>query len=76
VCTTPDSGVQNQLTLSWGVESIVAPTVATTDERIDAVNGAIRDLHRVQPGDTVVVVGGTPPGKPGNTNTIRVHEVD
>ena len=73
---TPHSAVQKQLTLSWGVESFVAPTVATTDEMIDAVNLAIRDLHRVQLGETVVVVAGTPPGKPGSTNTIRVHEVD
>jgi pyruvate kinase len=73
---TPDPAVQNQLTLSWGVESFVAPTVATTDEMITAVNRAIRTLDRAQPGDTVVVVGGTPPGKPGNTNTIRVHEVN
>ena len=73
---TPDPAVQSQLTLSWGVESFVAPTVATTDEMINAVILAIRTLDRAQPGDTVVVVAGTPPGKPGNTNTIRVHEVN
>jgi pyruvate kinase len=76
VALTPHSGVQNQLTLSWGVESFVAPTVATTDEMIDAVNAAIRKCRRVRPGETVVVVAGTPTGKPGSTNTIRVHEVD
>jgi pyruvate kinase len=73
---TPDPAVQSQLKVSWGVESFVAPTVGTTDEMIDAVNGAIRTLDRAQPGDTVVIVAGTPPGQPGNTNTIRVHEVD
>lgn len=73
---TPDPAVQSQLKLSWGVESFVAPTVATTDEMISAVNRAIRTLDRAQPGDTVVIVAGTPPGQPGNTNTIRVHEVD
>jgi pyruvate kinase len=62
--------------LSWGVEPFVAPTIATTDEMIDAVNAAIRNCRRVLPGETVVVVAGTPPGKPGSTNTIRVHEVD
>ena len=46
VALTPHSAVQNQLTVSSGVEPFVAPTVATTDEMIGAVNAAIRDLHR------------------------------
>jgi pyruvate kinase len=73
---TPHAAVHSQLTLSWGVESFVAPAVATTDEMIDAVDRAMRDLHRAQTGDSVVVVAGTPPGKPGSTNSIRVHDVD
>jgi pyruvate kinase len=72
---TPDPAVQRQLTLAWGVESFVAPTVSTTDEMIDVVDHAIRTLDRAQPGDTVVVVAGTPPGEPGSTNPIRAHEV-
>ena len=72
---TPDLAVQRQLTLSWGVQSFVAPAVATTDEMIDAVNSAIRERDRSQSGQTVVVVAGTPPGEPGGTNTVRVHDV-
>jgi pyruvate kinase len=72
---TPDVEVQRQLTLSWGIESFVAPTAATTDEMIDAVNRAVRERYRPRAGETVVVVAGTPPGGPGGTNTIRVHEV-
>jgi pyruvate kinase len=73
---TPDVAVHRQLALSWGFYSFVAPTVATTDEMINAVNRALRTLDRAKLGDTVVVVAGTPPGEPGNTNTIRVHEVN
>jgi pyruvate kinase len=72
---TPDSAVQRQLALSWGVESFVAPRVATTDEMMAAVNRAIRERDRSQPGENVVVVAGAPPGGPGSTNTIRVHDV-
>jgi pyruvate kinase len=61
--------------VSWGVESFVAPTVATTDEMIGAVNRAVRDLGRSQPGEAVVVVAGAPLGEAGGTNTIRVHDV-
>ncbi|HUP74000.1 MAG TPA: pyruvate kinase [Acidimicrobiales bacterium] len=72
---TPHRTVQRQLTLVWGVESFVAPRVATTDELIEAVDRSIRDLDRAVSGDVVVVVAGTPPGRPGNTNSIRVHSV-
>jgi pyruvate kinase len=75
VVFTPYHEVQNQLSLVWGVEPFVAPTVATTDELIAAVDRSIRDLDRAVSGDTVVVVAGTPPGKPGSTNSIRVHSV-
>jgi len=72
---TPDPAVQRQLTVSWGVEPFVAPTVATTDEMIDAVNRAVQDRGRSQPGEAVVVVAGAPLGEAGGTNTIRVHDV-
>ncbi|MEO5841951.1 MAG: pyruvate kinase [Acidimicrobiales bacterium] len=72
---TPHQSVQRQLTLVWGVESFVAPRVATTDELIEAVDRSIRDLGRADAGETVVVVAGTPPGTPGNTNSIRLHSL-
>ena len=75
IAFTQDRAVQHQLALSWGVEAFVAPPVITTDEMISAVDEEMRRLRRVEPGDTVVVVAGTPPGKPGGTNSIRVHEV-
>ena len=75
IAFTPDRAVQRQLALSWGVETFIAPPVMTTDEMIRAVDEAMRTLPGVESGDTVVVVAGTPPGKPGSTNIIRVHEV-
>jgi pyruvate kinase len=70
---TPDPAVRSQLALSWGVETFVMPPVANTDDMVREVDKAMLELHRGQPGDPVVIVAGTPPGKPGNTNTIRVH---
>jgi pyruvate kinase len=75
IALTPDRAVQNQLALSWGVEAFIAPPVTTTDEMIRVVDDALLGLRRVESGDTVVVVAGTPPGKSGSTNSIRVHEV-
>jgi pyruvate kinase len=70
---TPDPAVRSQLALSWGVETFVMPPVANTDDMVREVDNAMLELHRGQPGDPVVIVAGTPPGRPGNTNTIRVH---
>ena len=72
---TPDPLVRRQLALSWGVESFVSPPVATTDEMIGAVDRVLRDRRLFRPGDTVVVVAGTPAGELRGTNTIRVHTV-
>jgi pyruvate kinase len=72
---TPDPAVRSQLALSWGVETFVMPAVANTDDMVREVDKAMLELHRGQPGDPVVIVAGTPPGKPGNTNTIRVHQL-
>jgi pyruvate kinase len=72
---TPDPAVRSQLALSWGVETFVMPSVANTDDMVREVDKAMLELHRGQPGDPVVIVAGTPPGKPGNTNTIRVHQL-
>ena len=75
IAFTPDRAVQHQLALSWGVQAFIAPPVTTTDEMIRAVDDAMRTLPGVELGDTVVVAAGTPPGEPGSTNSIRVHEV-
>jgi pyruvate kinase len=72
---TPEPVVRNQLALSWGVETFIVPTVATTDEMVQQVDVALRASGRAGDGDRVVVVAGTPPGEPGTTNTVRVHRI-
>jgi pyruvate kinase len=42
---------------------------------MEAVDRSIHALDRAASGDVVVVVAGTPPGIPGNTNSIRLHSV-
>ncbi len=72
----PDESVRNQLTLSWGVETFLVDYVEHTDD--DVPPGRPRDcsgLGRGRPGDLVVVVAGSPPGTPGSTNTLRIHQL-
>jgi pyruvate kinase len=72
---TPDPAVRNQLCLSWGVEAFLAPLVHHTDEMFRQVDQAMLELRRGRVGDLVVVVAGSPPGIPGSTNTLRVHQL-
>jgi pyruvate kinase len=72
---TPEPAVRNQLALCWGVESYLVPFVQHTDDMFRQVDQAVLGLGRANPGDHVVVVAGSPPGTPGSTNTLRVHQI-
>ena len=72
---TPAAEVRCQLALSWGVETFLMPFVEHTDGMFRQVDQALLGLGRCSPGDYVVVVAGSPPGTPGSTNTLRVHQL-
>jgi pyruvate kinase len=72
---TPEEHVRNQMALSWGVETFLVPFVHHTDDMFRQVDQALLGLGRAKPGDIVVIVAGSPPGTPGSTNTLRVHEL-
>ncbi len=70
---TPEARVRSQLALSWGIETFLAPYVKHTDEMVEQVDHALLDIGRLQRGDEVMIVAGSPPGIPGSTNAMRVH---
>ena len=72
---TPDPAVRNRLTLSWGVETFLVEYVEHTDAMFRQVDQALLGLGRGRAGDLVVVVAGSPPGTPGSTNTLRIHQL-
>ncbi len=72
---TPDENVQRQMALLWGVEGHVVWTVRTTDEMVRQVDSGLVQRGVSHPGDTVVIIAGTPPTTPGATNTIRLHHI-
>jgi pyruvate kinase len=67
--------VRSQLTLVWGVETFVVPMVGHTDEMVHQVERALLDLGRAKEGDLVCVVAGTPPGRRGTTNMLKIHRL-
>jgi pyruvate kinase len=72
---SPEPGVRGQLALSWGVESFTGPMVNHTDDMVRQVDAALLALGRCQRGDIIVITAGSPPGIPGSTNAVRIHQV-
>lgn len=73
---SPVPEVRNQLTVVWGIETYLVPDLHHTDEMAMQVD---QDLlgsdHPLVEGDSVVLVAGSPPGIPGSTNALRVHDM-
>ncbi|MBA2768888.1 MAG: pyruvate kinase [Sporichthyaceae bacterium] len=72
---TPEQAVRSQLSLVWGVETFLTPTVKHTDDMVRQVDEALLGAARARRGDLVVIVAGSPPGTVGSTNAMRVHRV-
>ncbi len=72
---TPDPSVRSQLTLTWGVETFLVPTVEHTDEMVMQVDKSLLEIGRLREGEQVVIVAGSPPGIPGSTNALRIHKM-
>ncbi|GAA5059340.1 pyruvate kinase [Nocardia callitridis] len=72
---TPLPEVRSQLTLTWGTETFIVPTVETTDAMIHQVDVSLLSMDRYQKGDLVVIVAGSPPGTVGSTNLVHVHRI-
>lgn len=72
---TPVPEVRSQLTLTWGVETFLVEAVAHTDDMVRQVDSAMLELGRMQPGEYVTIVAGSPPATSGSTNAMRVHKL-
>lgn len=70
---TPEPAVRSQLALTWGAQTFLCPRVSSTDAMMVEVDKALLSMAEYEEGDVMVVVAGTPPGEPGNTNMIHVH---
>ena len=72
---TPMPEVRSQLTLTWGVETFLVPSASHTDDMVRQVDNAMLELGRMQPGEYVTIVAGSPPATSGSTNAMRVHRL-
>jgi pyruvate kinase len=75
VALTPNERVKRQLSLVWGVQSLVVPQYSGTDEMLGVVSRALVDAGRAAPGDLIVVSAGVPFGGGGKTNFLMVYTI-
>jgi len=72
---SPDIDVLRRLALFWGIEPRLTPKIRTTDAMVDWVAKALRKEGIVKRGDRIVVTAGTPVGRSGSTNFLKVHRI-
>ena len=75
IAFTPNAKVRSQLALSWGIETFLVPEVKHTDDMVLQVDKALLEIGRCGVGSQVVIVAGSPPGIPGSTNALRIHNM-
>ncbi|RPF21192.1 pyruvate kinase [Myceligenerans xiligouense] len=72
---TPEAGVRNALSMTWGTTQYLVPKVDNVDAMVDQVDTTLQANGLAEKGDLVVVVSGAPVGVPGTTNSILVHRI-
>ena len=72
---TPDERVRRRTAIIWGVEAELTETLRGTAHMVEQALAAARKRCGAQPGDTVVIVAGTPYRVSGRTNLIKVETV-
>ena len=72
---TTDEKAYRKLALSWGVIPVMSEEFYSVDVLFHYAKRAAIDTGLVQKGDKIVLTGGTPNGKSGNSNLINVETV-
>ena len=67
--------VQRQLSLSWGITSLMMPLAHSTDELIEMSTALAKENGFLHDGELAVVTAGVPVGISGTTNMIKIHMV-
>ncbi len=75
VAATPLPETARRCSLYWGVQPLLIEPVNDTDEMIANVDRQLRELEVCDDGDVIVLTAGTPIGRRGTTNTMKVHLV-
>ena len=72
---TTSEEAMRRLSLSWGVTPALADAYQSTDVLFYVATQKAKEMLHLQPGDKIVITGGLPNGKSGNTNLIKVEVI-
>mgnify|MGYP003309974874 CR=1 FL=1 len=64
-----------KLALSWGVTPVLSETYDSIDVLFYSAKRAATETFRLTAGDAMVITGGKPNGRSGNTNIIKIETV-
>ena len=72
---TPLETTRRRLALSWGIQTYRVPEVQHTDDMVWQLDPVVQSSRLADIGEQLVIVAGMPPGIPGSSNMLRIHEV-
>ena len=72
---TPLESTRRQLALSWGIRAYRVPEVRHTDDMVWQVDQVAQTSRLAEIGDQLVLIAGMPPGTPGSSNMLRIHNI-
>ena len=75
IAATPTEKTSRQLSLSWGVYTVMCEQAGNTDDLIDNSIEASKNKGFINDGELVVITAGVPTGVSGTTNLIKVHVI-
>lgn len=75
LCASWNHRTYTQLSLVWGVQTVLCDVPGNTDESIAIAVDVFLRHRRLKPDELVVITAGIPAGEPGNTNLILVQRV-
>ena len=75
IAATPNERTSRQLSLSWGVYTVLCEQAGNTDDLIENSIYASKREGFIHEGELVVITAGVPTGVSGTTNLIKVHVI-
>ena len=72
---TTDRKIWRRLSMSWGVTPVMAEQFPSMDVMFYYAKKATAEVLHLQPGDNIVLTGGTINGRSGNTDTIKIEVI-
>ena len=72
---TPNLKTARQLSLVWGLHSVVTDDITSFQEMVGRADSISRQEAGLKEGDLVIVTAGIPFGRPGTTNTLKIMSI-